>query len=96
MRLVQPTGVEARDNWRIWVEYSDGVSGEVDLTDMAEDPALAELRNADFWKSVRITDYRAIAWSDDIELCTDSIYAELTGLTLDTLYLRSSSQRAHV
>ena len=96
MELVTPTRVEARDNWRIWVEYSDGVSGEVDLSDMVDEPTFADWHDPAFWSSVRIADYRAIVWSDEIELCPDSIYAELTGKSLDEIYPRAQSRRAHV
>ena len=96
MELVQPILVEARDNWRIWVEYSDGVSGEIDLSDMAAEPTFAEWQDPSFWRSVRIADYRGIIWSDDIELCPDSIYMELTGKSMDEIYPRSQSQGAHV
>ena len=96
MELVRPVEVEARDGWRVWVAFADGVSGEVDLSDMAEEPICAAWRDPAFWKSVQITDYRAVAWSDDIELCPDSVYAELTGMMLREMYPRSESQRAHV
>ena len=32
MELVQPTKVEARDGYRIWLEYADGAAGELDLS----------------------------------------------------------------
>ena len=96
MELVQPTLVEARDNWQIWVEYSDGVSGVIDLADVADEPSFSKWQDPEFWRSVRIADYRAIVWSDDIELCPDSIYMELTGKSLDEIYPRSRPKQAHV
>ena len=32
---IRPTGVEAREGYRIWLSYSDGAAGEVDLSDLA-------------------------------------------------------------
>ena len=96
MELVQPVEVEARDGWRIWVAFADGVSGEIDLSEMADDSICAAWRDPEFWRSVHIADHRAVAWSDEIELCPDSLYAELTGQSLDDVYPRSESQRAHV
>ena len=71
MELVEPVKVEARDGWRIWVAFADGVSGEIDLSDMAEESICAAWRDPAFWRNVRITDYRAVAWSEDIELCAE-------------------------
>ena len=96
MDLVQPTHVEARDNYRIWVEYADGVSGEIDLSDLAVEPMFSAWQDSTFWRSVHITDYRAIAWNDDLELCPDSIYMDLTGRTLREIYPPPANQRAHV
>ena len=30
--MIRPTTVEARDGHRIWLRYSDGTSGEIDLS----------------------------------------------------------------
>ena len=30
--MIRPTEVEARENCRIWLRYSDGSAGEVDLS----------------------------------------------------------------
>ena len=35
MELVRPTHVEARSGYRIYLEYADGVHGEIDLSDLA-------------------------------------------------------------
>lgn len=39
-----------------------------------------------FFRRVRITDHRAIVWSDEIELRPDALYAELTGLSWEEVY----------
>ena len=33
--MIRPIAVEPRDGYCIWVRYSDGVAGEIDLSDMA-------------------------------------------------------------
>lgn len=90
MKLVQPVEVEASANWRIRIAFADGVSGELDLSDMAAEPIYAAWRDPDFWRSVHITDHRAVAWNDDIEFCADSLYMDLTGRTLRDMYPRSA------
>lgn len=96
MELVQPVEVEAREHWRIWVVFADGVSGEVDLSDMADEPICAAWRDPAFWRSVKLTEHRAVAWNDDIELCADSLYMDLTGLTLREMYPRSADSAVNV
>ena len=33
--MIRPTEVETREDYRIWLRYSDGVSGEIDLSNLA-------------------------------------------------------------
>ena len=96
MELVRPIKVETRDDWRLWVAFADGVSGEIDLSDMADEPLCAAWRDPVFWRSVHITDHRAIAWNDDIELCSDALYMDLTGLTPREVYPASADSAVNV
>lgn len=83
--MIEPTAVEAREGYRIWVRFSDGASGEVDLSDMAGRGVFAAWSDRAFFESVRLTDYRAVAWGDDIDICADALYMEVTGKTLEEM-----------
>ncbi|MDR0835523.1 MAG: DUF2442 domain-containing protein, partial [Tannerella sp.] len=37
----------------------------------------------DLFRHVHIDDFGAVAWSDDIDLCPDSLYLQLKGLTFE-------------
>ncbi len=86
MELVQPTNVEARDGYKLWLEYADGAAGEIDLSHLVGSGVFKAWQDPAFFRQVHITDYRAIAWSDDIELCPDALYTELTGRTWEEMY----------
>ena len=43
------------------------------------------MERAGCFERVHITPHRAIAWSDELELCPDALYMELTGKSLDEL-----------
>ena len=45
--------------------------------------------------AVHLTDYRAIAWGDEIDICADALYMELTGKTLEELALAEQSAPAN-
>ena len=34
-KVIRPTEVEPRDGYRIWLRYSDGTAGEIDLSHLA-------------------------------------------------------------
>lgn len=78
--LPKPTRVEPRGGCRIWLEYHDGASGEVDLSHLLDLGMFRALRDRSLFERVRITDHGAVVWSDDLELCADSLYHRLTGI----------------
>lgn len=85
--MIRPTEVEAREGYRIWVRYSDGVDGEIDLSDLVDKGVFAAWNEPGYFEKVHVTEHRSIAWDDDIEICPDTIYMELTGKTLDAIYI---------
>ena len=83
--MLRPVAVEAREGRRIWLRYSDGAAGEVDLSDMTGKGVFKAWDEPGCFEQVHIAPHRAIAWSDDLELCPDALYMELTGKTWDEL-----------
>ena len=89
--LVQPVAVEPRDGYRIWIRYSDGPEGEIDLSHLAGHGVFAAWDDRSYFEKVHVTGHRSIAWDDQIELCPDALYMELTGLTVEELMPRAKS-----
>ena len=73
------TDVEARDGYRIWLRYSDGAAGEVDLSDLAGRGVFKVWLDRTFLEGVHVSGHGSIVWSDDVELCEDALYMALTG-----------------
>ncbi len=83
--LVRPVEVEARGQYRLWLRFSDGVEGEVDVSDFAGQGVFAAWQETAFFDSVRIDETRAVCWGDAIDLCPDALYLRLTGMAPETL-----------
>ena len=83
--MIRPIKVEPRPGYRIWLEYSDGVSGEVDLSDIAGKGVFKAWDEPGYFEKVHITPYRAVAWDENLDLCPDALYMELTGKTFEEL-----------
>lgn len=79
---IRPTAVEPRDDYRIWLSYSDGAAGEVDLSQLAGRGVFAACNDRAHFASVHIIDYDAVAWDNELELCPDALYMQLTGKSL--------------
>lgn len=83
--MLRPIAVEPREGFRIWLRYSDGVSGELDLSHLVGRGACTAWDEPGGFERVHIAPHRAVAWSDELELCPDALYMELTGKSLDDL-----------
>ena len=81
--MIRPTEVEAREGYRIWVRYSDGVDGEIDLSDLVGKGVFTAWNEPGYFENVHIDEAGAIAWSDEIDLCPQSLYMDLTGKSVE-------------
>ena len=81
--MVRPTAVEPRDGYRIWLRYSDGAAGEGDLSHLAGRGVFEAWNDRACFEAVHMTEYDAVAWSQELELCPDVLYMQLTGKALD-------------
>ena len=78
----RPIEVESRQGFRIWIRYSDGAEGEVDLSHLAGRGVFEAWNDRSCFEAVRVTEYDAVAWGEEIELCPDALYMRLTGKPL--------------
>lgn len=76
---IRPLEVEARDRYRLWVRFDDGVEGEVDLSHRAGRGVFAIWDTPGVFQRVSITSSRSIRWTEEAELCCDAVYLEITG-----------------
>lgn len=76
--MVRPVEVKARPEFRIWLKYSNGFAGEVDLSHLVGRGVFAAWNDESVFLDVRITPYGSVAWRNDIELCPDALFLQLT------------------
>lgn len=86
--MIRPVFVRALPNYRIYLEFSDGCKGEVDLSDLAGKGVFQVWDDYAFFEKVHIGSELQIQWDDYIELCPDSLYLKLTGKTPEELFPR--------
>jgi hypothetical protein len=84
--MIKPIRVQALPEYRLYLEFSDGARGEVDLSQLAGKGVFQVWRDCSFFNRVHIGDHREIKWDDDIELCADSLYLKLTGKSPEELF----------
>ena len=84
--MIRPIRVQALPNYRLYLEFSDGTKGEVDLSDLVGNGVFQVWNDYSFFEKVHLGDHREIKWNDEIELCADSLYLKLTGKSPEELF----------
>jgi len=78
--------VKSLKNYILWLEYADGTTGEVDLSHLAGKGVFKLWNNYENFEKVYIGESGQVAWSDEIDLCPDSLYMKITEKSADELF----------
>ena len=84
--MFKPTEVKAMANYKLWVKYSDGVEGIVDLSHLVGKGVFSLWNDYSKFQNVYIGNSGEIAWSDKIDICPDSIYLRIIGKAPEQLF----------
>ena len=84
--MYKAINVQPLEEYKIWIEYANGVSGEADLSHLVGKGVFKYWDNYENFKKVHVGKYGEIAWSDEIDLCPDSLYMQMTGKTVEELF----------
>jgi len=80
--MARITTVKAIKPYTIWVQYNDGVEGEIDLSHLAGKGVFAAWnKTGEFEKAHLDPESGAVAWGSDLDICPDTLYLQLTGKT---------------
>ena len=91
--MILPRLIEAKpqSGFRMWLKYSDGTEGVADLSDLAGQGVFTIWDQPGSFENFRIGSGGELGWSDQVDICPDALYFELTGQNPDELFaLRAS------
>ena len=79
--------VKPLENYRIWLKFSDGIEGVVDLSELVGKGVFSVWKDVNFFNSVYINkESHTVEWKGNIDLCPDTLYAKVLNLNpLDIL-----------
>ena len=80
---------------RLELEFDDGVSGTVDLSDLAGKGVFALWSDRAAFEQVRIGSSGELVWGDRIDLCPDALYLKLTGKKPEDIFPALRREPAH-
>ncbi len=76
--MFRPLEVFARPAFRIWLRYPDGVQGEVNLSHLPGKGVFTAWDRPGAFEAVSIADDGSVTWGSGLDLCSDSLYIQLT------------------
>ena len=88
--------VKVLPGYRLELEFDDGVSGTVDLSENVGKGVFALWRDPLFFEQVAIGSAGELVWGEKIDLCPDALYLKVTGKQPEDLFpaLRNLSTHA--
>ena len=64
---------------RLHLRYADGVAGDVDLSHLVGKGVFNLWNDPDAFQRAAIGSGGEVRWSDEVDLCADALYMEITG-----------------
>jgi len=83
--LVDVVAVRPLGGHRLWVQFDDGLAGELDLAGRIPfEGVLVALRDPEFFARVRVDpEWGTLTWPGDIDLDSEVLHALVAGRPLD-------------
>jgi hypothetical protein len=79
--MLTPIEVKPLPDYRLYLRYADGVTGEVDLSSLVGQGVFHLWNDVKAFEDVSVGSGGELRWSDDVDICADALYMQLTGKT---------------
>lgn len=90
--MVKLTYVTPQAGYKLHLEYDDGTIGNVDLSALIGKGGFTALSDVSVFEAATVGEHGEVRWSDDLELCADALYLQMTGKSAVELF---PNLRAH-
>jgi len=91
--MVKLLRVVPQAGYKLRLEYDDGTIGDVDVSAWIGKGVFQALTDTEVFESVTVGEHGEVRWNDELELCADSLYLQMTGKSVEDLF---PNLRAHV
>jgi len=78
--------VKPLSDYKIWVQFSDGVEGTLELSGLAGKGVFSVWNDYGKFEKVSIGSSGELVWDDTVDLCSDALYMKLTGKKVGELF----------
>ncbi len=89
------TKVKVLPEYHLELEFDEGVSGIVDLSEAVGKGVFALWRDPLVFEQVRIGSSGELVWGEKVDLCPDALYLKVTGKNPEALFPALRNNPAH-
>jgi hypothetical protein len=83
MKIVE---LSPRENYGLFLRYEDGTEGVVDLSSMAGRGVFAAWLVPGVLEQANLSEFGVPEWPGELDLCSDSLYMQLTGKSAEEIF----------
>jgi len=84
--MVKLLHVTPQTGFKLHLKYDDGTTGHVDVSNLIGKGVFKALTNSAVFESVTVGKHGEVRWNDDLELCADSLYLQITAKSVEDLF----------
>ena len=93
--MFKPIAVQPFPGDKLHLRIADGTVGDVDLSHLAGKGVFALWNDPNEFTTVTIGPSGEIRWSDEVDLCPDALYMDLTGKTPEDVFPNLAQVQVH-
>jgi hypothetical protein len=87
--------VKALPDFTLELEFDNGITGTVNLSNLAGRGVFAIWRDGNIFEQVRISPSGELVWSDRVDLCPDALYFKVTGKKPEDVFPALRQESVH-
>ena len=87
--------LDVQEGYKIQISFDDGVSGVVDLSGLVGKGVFSAWSDYARFEKVAVGEAGELIWPDEVDLCPDSLYLQITGKKPDDVFPALKHEAAH-
>jgi len=89
------TEVQVLENYRLHLTFLDGTQGNADVSELVGKGVFALWNDYEDFRKVKIADTGELFWSEQVDLCPDSLFLRITGKKPEEIFPRLKNMKLH-
>ena len=89
------TNVTVLQEYKVKLEYSDGTQGIIDLSYLVGKGVFSLWNDYETFRNVKIGSSGELTWSNQVDLCPDSLYLKITHQKPEELFVNLNRENTY-